>query len=100
MGQRYSGSSSHHNDLLSLELDVAISAIWLSTALNSIISWTMKIDNEANIIVCSAISQQNVVAQAIEAGGKDFIVKLFDESRILDSISRVLENSSMAKSSN
>jgi len=42
LGLRYSGSSSHHNDRYrwALELNAAILAIWLSTALNSVISWT------------------------------------------------------------
>ncbi|GAB3796849.1 response regulator [Virgibacillus kimchii] len=53
-------------------------------------------DSEAKIIVCSAIGQQKVVVQAIEAGGKDFIVKPFEESRILETVERVLENSNSA----
>ncbi|WP_164219612.1 response regulator [Virgibacillus sp. YIM 98842] len=56
----------------------------------------MEIDSKANIIVCSAIGEQKVVVQAIEAGGKDFILKPFEESRILETVRRVLENFHLA----
>ncbi|WP_442599642.1 response regulator [Neobacillus sp. D3-1R] len=44
----------------------------------------------AKIIMCSAMGQQKMVVEAIEAGAKDFIVKPFDEGRVLDAIKRVL----------
>ncbi|SDQ58300.1 two-component system, chemotaxis family, response regulator CheY [Virgibacillus subterraneus] len=50
----------------------------------------MEYDSEAKIVVCSAMGQQKVVVEAIEIGAKDFIVKPFDENRVLDTISRVL----------
>ena len=40
--------------------------------------------------MCSAMGQQKMVVEAIEAGAKDFIVKPFDEGRVLDAINRVL----------
>ncbi|WP_010649143.1 response regulator [Oceanobacillus massiliensis] len=48
------------------------------------------IEDRATIIVCSAMGQQKVVVEAIEAGAKDFIVKPFDENRVLDTVNRVL----------
>lgn len=45
---------------------------------------------EAKIIMCSAMGQQKMVVEAIEAGAKDFIVKPFDEIRVNDSINRIL----------
>jgi two-component system chemotaxis response regulator CheY len=45
---------------------------------------------DAKIIMCSAMGQQRMVVEAIEIGAKDFIVKPFDESRVLDAINRVL----------
>lgn len=44
----------------------------------------------AKIIMCSAMGQQKMVVEAIEAGAKDFIVKPFDEGRVIDAINRVL----------
>lgn len=49
------------------------------------------IDNEASIVACSALSQQKVVVEAIESGAKDFIVKPFDEHRVLESVNQTLE---------
>ncbi|KMK96394.1 response regulator [Rossellomorea marisflavi] len=45
---------------------------------------------DAVIIMCSAMGQQRVVMDAIEAGAKDFIVKPFEENRVLEAISRIL----------
>ncbi|AOH54688.1 two-component system response regulator [Peribacillus muralis] len=44
----------------------------------------------AKVIMCSAMGQQKMVVEAIEAGAKDFIVKPFDESRVVDAINRGL----------
>jgi Response regulator receiver domain. len=45
----------------------------------------------AKIVMCSAMGQQKLVVDAIEAGAKDFIVKPFEESRIIETIHRLLE---------
>lgn len=45
---------------------------------------------DAKIIMCSAMGQQKMVVEAIEAGAKDFIIKPFDEHRVLDAVNRVL----------
>jgi two-component system, chemotaxis family, chemotaxis protein CheY len=46
---------------------------------------------DAKVVMCSAMGQQKMVVEAIEAGAKDFIVKPFDESRVTEAISRVLD---------
>ncbi len=45
---------------------------------------------KAKIIMCSAMGQQRLIVEAIEAGAKDFIVKPFDESRVIEAVKRVL----------
>ncbi|AWP37104.1 MAG: response regulator [Heyndrickxia faecalis] len=45
---------------------------------------------DAKIIICSALGQQKLVVEAIESGAKDFIVKPFDETRVLEAVERVL----------
>jgi two-component system, chemotaxis family, chemotaxis protein CheY len=45
---------------------------------------------DAKVIMCSAMGQQKMVVEAIEAGARDFIVKPFDEGRLIDAINRVL----------
>lgn len=44
----------------------------------------------AKVIMCSAMGQQKMVVEAIESGAKDFIVKPFDEGRVLEAVNRVL----------
>ncbi|WP_158735982.1 response regulator [Alteribacillus sp. YIM 98480] len=44
----------------------------------------------ANIIMCSAMGQQAMVIDAIQAGAKDFIVKPFQADRVMDAINKVL----------
>lgn len=48
------------------------------------------IDPSANIIMVSAMGQQAMVMEAIQAGAKDFIVKPFQQERILQAMERVL----------
>ena len=45
---------------------------------------------QAKIIMCSAMGQQPMVLEAIQAGAKDFIVKPFQADRVIDSINKVL----------
>jgi len=47
------------------------------------------VDPNANVIMCSAMGQQAMVMEAIQAGAKDFIVKPFQQERILQAIERV-----------
>jgi two-component system chemotaxis response regulator CheY len=47
-------------------------------------------DPEARILMCSAMGQQALVVEAIQAGAKDFIVKPFQPSRVLEAVERVL----------
>ncbi|MGI6224963.1 MAG: response regulator [Peptococcales bacterium] len=49
-----------------------------------------KIDPKARILMCSAMGQQAMVLDAIQAGAKDFIVKPFKAERVVDAIQRVL----------
>lgn len=45
----------------------------------------------AKVIMCSAMGQQNMVIDAIQAGAKDFIVKPFVQERVVEAINRVLK---------
>jgi two-component system chemotaxis response regulator CheY len=49
-----------------------------------------KADPEAKILMCSAMGQQALVVEAIQAGAKDFVVKPFQPSRVLEAVQRVL----------
>ncbi|SES75390.1 two-component system, chemotaxis family, response regulator CheY [Oceanobacillus limi] len=45
---------------------------------------------EAKIIMCSAMGQQAMVIDAIQAGAKDFIVKPFQADRVIEAIQKAL----------
>jgi two-component system chemotaxis response regulator CheY len=47
-------------------------------------------DPQARVLMCSAMGQQALVAEAIQAGAKDFVVKPFQPSRVLEAVQRVL----------
>ena len=50
----------------------------------------MKIAPNAKVLMCSAMGQQALVVEAIQAGAKDFLVKPFQPSRVLEAVQRVL----------
>ncbi len=49
-----------------------------------------KIDPNARVVMCSAMGQQAMVIDAIQAGAKDFIVKPFQADRVLEAINKSL----------
>ena len=49
-------------------------------------------DPAARVVMCSALGQEALVIEAVQAGAKDFIVKPFKEERVLDVVRRVTKN--------
>ena len=47
-------------------------------------------DPNSKVIMCSAMGQQAMVIESIQAGAKDFIVKPFQQDRVLDAITKAL----------
>ena len=47
-------------------------------------------DAGANVIMCSAMGQQAMVIEAIQSGAKDFIVKPFQQDRVLEAVRKVV----------
>ncbi|GGG21865.1 chemotaxis protein CheY [Lysinibacillus alkalisoli] len=47
-------------------------------------------DPNAIVIMCSAMGQQAMVIDAIQAGAKDFIVKPFQADRVIEAIQKAL----------
>jgi two-component system chemotaxis response regulator CheY len=48
------------------------------------------LDPSARIIMCSAMGQQAMVIDAIQAGARDFIVKPFQPERVLEAVKKAL----------
>ena len=51
----------------------------------------MALDPGACVVMCSALGQETLVTEAIQAGAKDFIVKPFKPDAVIDTLKRVLE---------
>jgi two-component system chemotaxis response regulator CheY len=43
----------------------------------------LRFDPQARVVMCSALGQEALIAEAIQIGAKDFIVKPFQPSRVL-----------------
>lgn len=52
---------------------------------------------DAKIIMCSAMGQQAMVIDSIQAGAKDFIVKPFQAERIKETVEKVLSGKGVNK---
>ena len=50
----------------------------------------LALDPNATIIMCSALGQESLVMEAIEAGAADFIVKPFKAEDVLNVVNKVL----------
>jgi len=50
-----------------------------------------EINPDATIIMCSAMGQQAMVIDAIQAGAKDFIVKPFQADRVIEAINKAFD---------
>ena len=49
-----------------------------------------QVDPAAKVIMCSAMGQQSMVMDAIQAGALDFIVKPFDNDRVVQSLNKAI----------
>lgn len=66
-------------------LDITMPKMDGITALKEI----KKIDPQAVVVMCSAMGQQGMVIDAIQGGAIDFIIKPFQEDRVLESLQRL-----------
>ncbi len=51
----------------------------------------IEIDPGATIVMCSALGQEALVTEAMQAGAKDFIVKPFKPECVIETIQKALE---------
>lgn len=49
-----------------------------------------KMSTDSQIIMCSAMGQQAMVIESIQAGARDFIVKPFQAERVVEAVKKVL----------
>ena len=49
-----------------------------------------KLNPDSQMIMCSAMGQQAMVIESIQAGARDFIVKPFQAERVIEAVKKVL----------
>lgn len=47
-------------------------------------------DPKAKVVICSAMGQQAMLAEAIQYGAKDFVVKPFEAKRLIAALDKVM----------
>jgi two-component system chemotaxis response regulator CheY len=50
----------------------------------------LALDPGARVLICSAVGQQSVIVEAIQAGARDFVVKPFKPQRLAAALDRAL----------
>jgi two-component system chemotaxis response regulator CheY len=50
----------------------------------------MKVDKDARVVMCSALGQEALVTEALEAGATDFIVKPFKPDSVVATLNKVM----------
>jgi two-component system chemotaxis response regulator CheY len=50
----------------------------------------LAINDKARIIMCSAIGQQGIIIEALQAGAKEYLIKPFRESLVIETINKVM----------
>lgn len=73
-----------HPDLVTM--DITLTSSSGIDAIRNILDY----DRNAQIIVVSALEQRQVIMEAMRLGAKDFIIKPFDEERVITSIRNLL----------
>ncbi len=73
-----------HPDLVTMDITLTTSSG--IEAISKILSY----DSNARIIVISALEQRKVIMEALRLGARDFIIKPFEEERVLSSTMDVL----------
>lgn len=55
-------------------------------ALNGIMAFAA----DARVVMCSALGEESMVQDCLEAGAKDFVVKPFQPERVIDAVKKAL----------
>ena len=51
----------------------------------------LEFDPTARVVMCSALGQETLVTEALQAGAQDFIVKPFKPDSVINTLKKVLE---------
>lgn len=74
-------------------LDITMPEMDGLTALTEI----LKVDPAAKVVMCSAVGDKGTIFQAIRSGAKDFIIKPFDNERIIPTLQNVMKDRDLSQ---
>jgi two-component system chemotaxis response regulator CheY len=55
------------------------------------VKYIVELDATACVVMCSALGQETLVTEALQAGARDFIIKPFKPDSVLSTLRKVLE---------
>jgi two-component system chemotaxis response regulator CheY len=67
-------------------MDVTMPEMDGLTALKEIV----RLDAKAKVIMLTALGQESVVLEAVKSGARDFVVKPFEQERVMNAIIKIL----------
>jgi two-component system, chemotaxis family, chemotaxis protein CheY len=67
-------------------MDVTMPEMDGLTALKEIV----RLDAKAKVIMLTALGQESVVLEAVKSGARDFVVKPFEQERVMKAITKIL----------
>jgi two-component system chemotaxis response regulator CheY len=67
-------------------MDVTMPEMDGLTALKEIVG----VDPKARVVMLTALGQESVVLEAVKSGARDFVVKPFDQERVMKAITKLL----------
>ena len=75
----------HHPDLITMDI------VMPRRSGIDAVKGILELDSNACVVMCSALGQETLVTEALQAGAKDFIVKPFKPDAVVKTLNKVLE---------
>jgi two-component system chemotaxis response regulator CheY len=79
---------SHHPDVVTMDI------VMPRRSGIDAVKGILELDAKARVVMCSALGQETLVTEALQAGAIDFIVKPFKPDAVIKTIRKVLEKES------
>jgi two-component system chemotaxis response regulator CheY len=75
----------HHPDLVTMDI------VMPKRSGIDAVKGILELDPTACVVMCSALGQETLVTEALQAGARDFIVKPFKPDSVVKTLAKVLE---------